>query len=89
MLTSRVEDAEPHDLKAGEWTLRGVEIKGERGRYIWWHCPACSEPHGVPIAPLKNGWEWDEEAESLTPSIQVSGGCNWHGYITNGEIRTV
>lgn len=22
---------------------------------------------------------------STTPSIQLQGGCNWHGYITNGE----
>lgn len=24
---------------------------------------------------------------TLTPSIQLEGGCNWHGFITNGEIR--
>jgi hypothetical protein len=23
---------------------------------------------------------------SLTPSIQLLGGCNWHGFVTNGEI---
>ncbi len=22
---------------------------------------------------------------SLSPSIQIQGGCNWHGFITNGE----
>lgn len=22
---------------------------------------------------------------TLTPSIQIQGGCNWHGWITNGE----
>lgn len=89
---SRVEDVVPCDLKAGEWTIRGVEIKGEHGRYMWFHCPECGDPHGVPIAPLKNGWDWNEEALSLTPSILVSGpgdACNWHGFITNGEIRTV
>jgi len=23
---------------------------------------------------------------TLTPSIQLQGGCNWHGFITNGEV---
>lgn len=27
------------------------------------------------------------EALTLTPSIQRVGGCAWHGFITNGEIR--
>lgn len=22
---------------------------------------------------------------SLTPSIQILGGCNWHGFVTNGD----
>lgn len=26
---------------------------------------------------------------TLTPSIQLLGGCGWHGFITNGEVRTV
>lgn len=24
---------------------------------------------------------------STHPSIQLIGGCNWHGFITNGEVR--
>ena len=24
---------------------------------------------------------------SLTPSVLLQGGCNWHGFVTNGEIR--
>jgi Family of unknown function (DUF6527) len=24
---------------------------------------------------------------TLSPSIQLQGGCNWHGFITNGEIK--
>lgn len=27
------------------------------------------------------------ETMTLTPSIQRIGGCNWHGFITNGEIK--
>jgi hypothetical protein len=26
---------------------------------------------------------------STTPSILLQGGCNWHGYITNGEVTIV
>ena len=24
---------------------------------------------------------------TLTPSVQIVGGCGWHGYITDGEVR--
>jgi hypothetical protein len=44
--------------------------------------------------PLKPGRSdgWDRNGDSLdtltlTPSIQVHGHCNWHGFIRNGEIQ--
>ena len=34
-------------------------------------------------------WHWDGNCESptLTPSIQRTAGCRWHGYLTKGEFR--
>lgn len=29
------------------------------------------------------------ETISLTPSILRMGGCGWHGYLTNGELKSV
>ena len=26
---------------------------------------------------------------TLTPSVQLMGGCNWHGFVTAGEVSTV
>jgi hypothetical protein len=41
------------------------------------------------------GWNGDRERPTVTPSINCiaekdgkpTGGCGWHGFITNGEIR--
>lgn len=54
-------------------------------------------PFKVPIGPgdpymNEKGWNRTGETfETLTlePSILRIGLCGWHGYITNGEIRTV
>ncbi len=64
-------------------------------------CPCgCSRPLYVPFAnpldggpPLeaRNGWQRTGENFdhlTLTPSIQRLDGCQWHGFITAGEVRT-
>lgn len=41
------------------------------------------------------GWDGNVEVPTITPSINCismkdgkpTGGCGWHGFITNGEIR--
>src|SRR5574341_1186539 len=46
---------------------------------------------GPPIYPERVRWQRTGESfETLTlmPSILRMGGCRWHGFITNGEIRT-
>lgn len=49
---------------------------------------------GSPSPHLDHGWDRTGdtfETLTLTPSILRSdpNGCRWHGYITNGEVRTV
>ena len=44
-----------------------------------------------PDDPELTSWERTGETfETLTtkPSIQRVGGCNWHGFITDGEVHT-
>lgn len=41
---------------------------------------------GQPVRWTVSGTNFDDL--TLTPSIQVLGGCNWHGFITNGEALT-
>lgn len=33
-----------------------------------------------------HGWHWDgnRERPTLFPSIQLNGGCRWHGFLTRG-----
>src|SRR4029079_11744671 len=35
-------------------------------------------------------WDWngDQERPTLTPSIQRTSGCKWHGYLTDGVFRS-
>jgi hypothetical protein len=58
-----------------------------------------SRARGTPddVHPLPGRWTFEGSGfENLTfngdppggaRSIQLSGGCNWHGFITNGEIQ--
>lgn len=74
------------------------------GMGILFDCPCgCDEKCGVPFAnPIsggepRDGWQRTGETfETLTliPSLQrvksASGhGCDWHGFVTNGEVTTV
>lgn len=60
-------------------------------------CPPISVMFDNPIAgePLGQGYKWhrvgeDFEILTLTPSILRSRqDCQWHGFVTNGEIITV
>lgn len=47
---------------------------------------------GVPIVMTNSEMAWDFKGNdfstlTVTPSINASASGNWHGFITNGEIR--
>lgn len=44
-------------------------------------------PHISPDQPTWQRTGETFEALTLTPSIQRVGGCQWHGFITNGEAK--
>lgn len=53
------------------------------------HGVICWKP-SVPLEKLPGPGRWNQTGTgvhdlSLSPSIQLIGGCNWHGFITNGE----
>ncbi|EDX80485.1 hypothetical protein BBAL3_1642 [Brevundimonas sp. BAL3] len=58
-------------------------------------CPCgCGRQGYLPIrrageVEIGPSWDWDgnQEAPTLTPSVLQVGGCQWHGYLTNGEWR--
>ena len=35
----------------------------------------------------EHGWDGDEDRPTLSPSVSVPGG--WHGFMENGQLRTV
>lgn len=56
--------------------------------------PFSNPEGGGPPVVSPGGHSWTREGNTfetltLTPSIQRVEGCRWHGYVTNGEVRTV
>ena len=46
------------------------------------------------LDPEKHKLQWDVTGKSFddlstTPSILMKGACEWHGYITNGEVTII
>lgn len=75
----------------GEWAIRRCSDHGEEYDMLWFVCPRKRGMCAVPLLPKRNpngsGWAWDEGMLTLSPSINCVGGCGWHGFIKNGEIR--
>jgi hypothetical protein len=55
----------------------------------------CAARIRLPLKPLENGWDivggTFPDTLSLSPSILIGGRlgglCDWHGYLTDGEMR--
>ena len=58
-------------------------------------CPCgCGALGSLPFrneTPERPSWVWDGNVEipTLTPSVQRTVGCKWHGFLTDGVWRTV
>lgn len=55
-------------------------------------CPCgCGSMGGVRFKGPSPKWDWDGNIENptITPSIQFMTGCKWHGFLTNGEFKSV
>lgn len=72
--------------KGAGWWTRGTtnEIAG-----LMFSCPCgCGNIGFLPVKPgyANSHWKWngDEVKPTLTPSVQKTCGCSWHGYLTNG-----
>lgn len=77
------------DLKApGDflWSGRPGSLACEHLTFV---CPCgCGAMPGVVVIGPK-AWAWDrnEDSPTITPSIRRLEGCEWHGYLTDGEFR--
>lgn len=61
-------------------------------RYDWVYVPFENPPDGgPPNATAADKWHRDGTdfaTMTLTPSILRKTGCDWHGFVTNGEVLT-
>jgi len=68
------------------------DMNGETSDLLF-TCPCgCGKIGAVCIArPGIRGWQWngDRVNPTFTPSILQTNGCRWHGYLTNGEFKSV
>lgn len=64
---------------------------GECGQraYVAFENPIDGGPVVNPELPTWKRTGENFEVITLTPSIQRNSGCRWHGYLTNGEFKSV
>lgn len=52
----------------------------------WALVPPKMLPESTPEAPLADPASIDLDKPTLTPSINCTGGCGWHGFVRDGEF---
>lgn len=87
---------------SGVWDADGNPIPVTLGVGVVFDCPCgnhdedhrCYVPFKNPIGPgpyvNEKGWQRTGdtfETLTLTPSVLRIGGCGWHGFITDGEVK--
>ena len=92
-------DEWPDDVPVGTFDIavNGTQGYPEATAHILFVCPnrkRCAVllgPRQVPrpAEDKLNIWAWDGNLDrpTITPSIDCSKGCGWHGFITEGVIR--
>lgn len=88
-----VDDIDHHLTTPGAVEIREAETDCEKLVGFAFVCPCgCGREGYLPIDTFTAGprWDWngDRERPTLTPSVLFRGGCQWHGFLTNGEWRT-
>jgi hypothetical protein len=74
------------------WRSQAATPYSPGGRYLLYVCPRGAGYCGVPVRPnvLPNGAGWhhdgDDDAPTLTPSVNCVGGCGWHGWVRAGSL---
>lgn len=72
----------------GTFTIRSTDWgDGVVGPHLIWRWHDEDSLCGIPLKPSPRGWDWDENEYEPTvrPSVAVSGGHVWHGFINAGS----
>lgn len=81
-------------IEPGEFVWRPTNEDPSR---ITFACPCgCGAIAGanvkaeVQLGVVKQPWGWNGDCEkpTLTPSIRIIGGCNWHGHLIDGVFQS-
>lgn len=85
----------------GDFCFWHLSDDGQSG-FMAFKCPCGLEIHtrqydSIPVRTIDGGgqgsgyWVWDgnQDKPTLSPSIQRTEGCMWHGWFQNGEWRSV
>lgn len=68
-----------------------VKYGSEEIAGLGFRCPCgCGREGWLPFRPEPSpSWTWngDRERPTLRPSVLQVGGCEWHGWLTDGEWR--
>ena len=79
-------DGLPQTGEPGEFELWGTD-------HMFLACPGCGWVSGMrvgnPKPALSPSWHMTgpPDAPSLTPSLNCTGCCGWHGYLTDGVFN--
>lgn len=84
------EDINDAGGQRGAFDLVENRESGEAG--MTFICPCgCGREGYLPFtADQEPRWNWDgnRDQPTVTPSVKQVGGCEWHGWLTNGEWRS-
>lgn len=82
-------------IQPGDFFITPPNPHEEGMRRISFLCPCgCGSFAGVRVRDdgvndgKAHGWNRSEDKPTTTPSILLIGGCNWHGYLTDGVFKS-
>jgi len=90
MLKNQKNDSEWTDLTEEDYIIQTNQQNEKCG--ILFICPGCKTLIGIATKTSGDlpGWNINFETLTSTPSILHTPphGCGWHGYLTNGELKS-
>ena len=79
----------------GDFFLTAPNSAENGMRRLSFLCPCgCGSLAGIRVRDdgqnIDGAWGWDrnEDVPTCAPSIQIFGGCNWHGYLKAGVFES-
>ena len=102
-MTLRLTDLEPELWRVVEPGARAHDVASmDDAQGLYFNCPKCGNhgvlvwfrDRGVPADEVPGPARWSVSGAglndlTLSPSILLTSGCGWHGFVVNGEVTSV